>query len=120
MRAASARVLCAGLSLAAALGLAACGDGGLTVDASGPSSLGNVSNVSCTPHAGRVTVAGTFTGGPSSGLVGFSTAIYDRSGRQIGSDDKVSIEVENQQSAPLDLVVPIEGDPVACNLTWRL
>lgn len=71
-------------------------------------------------------MAATFTGGPSSGLVGFSTAIYDRNGRQIRSDNKVSIEVENQQSARLDLVVPVDGmdsrvDPggTACRTSSR-
>jgi hypothetical protein len=114
------RFLFAGLLFAAALGLSACSSaGGLTVAASGPSSLGKASNVSCTSHAGKVTVAGTFTGGPSSGVVGFSTSIHDSNGRQIGSENNVSIEVENQQSAPLGLLVPVHGDPSSCNLTWR-
>jgi hypothetical protein len=120
MKAISVRFRLAGLFLAIALGLSACSSGGgLTVDASGSSSLGKASNVSCTPHDGRVTVAGTFTGGPSSGVVGFSTSIYDSNGRQIGSENNVSIEVENQQSSPLGWVVPVHGDPSSCNLTWR-
>src|ERR1700722_8875630 len=91
-RASSMRFLFAGLLFAAALGLSACSSaGGMTVDASGPSSLGKASNVSCTAHPGKVTVAGTFIGGPSSGVVGFSTSIYDSNGRQIGSENNVSI-----------------------------
>jgi hypothetical protein len=65
-----------------------------------------------------VTVAGTFTGGPASGIVAFSTTIYDSNGRQIGSEKNVSIEVESQQSAPLRQVIGVRGDPSSCNVTW--
>jgi hypothetical protein len=107
------------MSFAAALGLSACSSGGgLTVDASGPGSLGRASNVSCTPHAGVVVVAGMFTGGPASGLVRFFTTIYDSNGRQVGYGKNVSIEVESQQSASLRQVIAVHGDPSSCNVTW--
>ena len=119
VRTGSVRFPLAALSLAAGLGLSACSSGGgLTVDASGPSSLGTASNVSCTPHAGDVTVAGTFACGPASGIVGFSTTIYDSNGRQIGSGKNVSIEVESQQSASLRQVIAVHGDPSSCTVTW--
>jgi hypothetical protein len=119
MRTGSLRFPLVAASIAAALGLSACsGGGGLTVDASGPGSLGTASNVSCTPNAGDVAVAGTFTGGSASGLVRFNTTIYNSNGRQVGSEKNVSIEVESQQSASLRQDIAVHGVPSSCNVTW--